>query len=347
MTTTDLPARIDDRPSVFISHRHDDARIADVLRSFIRRVTAGAVDVFQSSYEGSGPEIGKILSQELGRTLAEAELVLLLYTVADEHWSYCMWECGVAFDPRKEDTRIIVFQAGEAVPAPLNDRVRVRLNEEESVRGFVKKFMTDSNFFPRLSKAITRFNADSREVEEAGRQLFADLKVTVCTDPEEQWPASPLFLFEMPLDGTDTVRSLLQAGELDKAHAAIRAQCFIRDTDTYGAQLFGRRSVPPLQSLEAFVAAWRGGDSGLSALWAESLVKQLAKAICWEFPEPEWALIKSSRDQGWYAPVLCRVRKSPAKQCMQFEVQFLRFELDERGAPRVQLPLSVAAGPSA
>src|SRR6202043_3172076 len=171
MTSTDRPIRSDGRPSVFVSHRHDDARIADVLRSFIRRVTAGAVDVHQSSYEGSGPEIGKILSEELGHKLAESEIVLLLYTVADENWSYCMWECGVAFDPRKEDTRIIVLQAGGAVPAPLKDRVRVRLNEEESVRGFVKKFMTDANFFPRLSTAITRFNPDSREVEEAARQL--------------------------------------------------------------------------------------------------------------------------------------------------------------------------------
>jgi hypothetical protein len=330
---TQRPAR------VFISHRHDDARIAHVLRQFLRRVTAGAVEVFQSSYEGGGPEIGKILSQELGRELAEAELVLLIYTVADENWSYCMWECGVAFDPRMNDTRIVVLQCGQAIPAPLNDRVRVRLDQEESVHRFVKKFMTDADFFPRRQTPITRFGADSPEVEDAARELIAHLKPVASGESEEYWPAWPWLRFELPLERALEIRSMFRTGQSDDAYTAIRSECFIGDNDNYAVELFGTRRFETNQTLGSLVTDWEKKNAA-SSHWATSLLRQIAKAICWEFPDPEWAVFKRARESTFYAPILFSVRKSPGKQRMQFDVQFVRFDLDNK----TQLPKIQVAG---
>lgn len=55
------------KPQVFLSHRHADKETADIIRDFIRNYTGGRVNVFQSSYSGSGPEIEKILTEELGK----------------------------------------------------------------------------------------------------------------------------------------------------------------------------------------------------------------------------------------------------------------------------------------
>lgn len=328
---TEQPAR------VFISHRHDDARIAHVLRQFLRRATAGAVEVFQSSYDGNGPEIGKILSQELGRELAESELVLLIYTVADENWSYCMWECGVAFDPRMNDTRIVVLQCGQAIPAPLNDRVRVRLDQEESIRRFVKRLMTDADFFPRRQTPITRFGADSPEVEDAARELIARLRPVASGEPEEHWPAWPCLRFELPLERALEIRSMFQAGQSDDAYTAIRSECFIRDSDNYAVELFGTRRFEANQTLGALVDNWENRNAAPSH-WATSLLRQIAKAICWEFPDPEWAAFKRARQSAFYAPMLFFVRKLPGKQCMQFDVQFVRFDFDsETHLPKIQI----------
>jgi hypothetical protein len=52
--------RSDDKPVLFISHRHDDRAIADVLRRFIEARTGGRVVVFQSSTSGArGPKQGE------------------------------------------------------------------------------------------------------------------------------------------------------------------------------------------------------------------------------------------------------------------------------------------------
>lgn len=61
-------------------------------------------------------------------------MVLLIFTVPDEDWSYCIWETGVAFNPRKKDeTKIVVLQCGKNIPAPLSDKARVQISKKESV----------------------------------------------------------------------------------------------------------------------------------------------------------------------------------------------------------------------
>ena len=56
-TANVISLRADDKPVLFISHRHDDRAIADVLRRFIEARTGGRVRVFQSSSPGAkGPK---------------------------------------------------------------------------------------------------------------------------------------------------------------------------------------------------------------------------------------------------------------------------------------------------
>ena len=100
--------------NLFISHKHSDTRIAKVVADFVESRTLGQVSVHMSSDPRyKGPRLGKNINQELCTALYNCDVLLLLYTSADEDWSYCMFECGVATDPQSPRTNIIVFQWAE------------------------------------------------------------------------------------------------------------------------------------------------------------------------------------------------------------------------------------------
>lgn len=87
---------LDEKPVLFISHRHADRAIADTLRKFVQARTSGRISVYQSSSANAdGPKHGKNLSQELRQALWRAGAVILIYTNHEQNWSYCMWECRV------------------------------------------------------------------------------------------------------------------------------------------------------------------------------------------------------------------------------------------------------------
>src|SRR5215468_4421154 len=94
-------------PTIFISHKHADHSIADVIREFVERRSNREVTVFQSSSgESEGPELGRPLTNELKNALWKAGIVILIYTSEDQDWQWCMWECGVATNPHSPDTRV-------------------------------------------------------------------------------------------------------------------------------------------------------------------------------------------------------------------------------------------------
>src|SRR5262245_54449735 len=99
----------EDRPLLFISHKHADAAIAQVVASFIEDRSNGTVSVYlSSSPDFAGPKFGKNLNAQLRETLWQTRALILVYTSQDADWSYCMWECGVATHPQSPDTSIIV-----------------------------------------------------------------------------------------------------------------------------------------------------------------------------------------------------------------------------------------------
>ena len=69
------------QPLLFISHKHDDEAIASKVAKFVRTITGGQVDVYQSSTpEFEGPRVGKPLKDELRDALWRTDVVILVYT---------------------------------------------------------------------------------------------------------------------------------------------------------------------------------------------------------------------------------------------------------------------------
>jgi hypothetical protein len=118
------------RPLLFISHRHADREIADVIREFVTFRSAGDVVVHQSSSsDAAAPKIGRNINDELKRTLWRTDVLLLVYTRKDHDWDYCMWECGVAMHAESEDTNVIALQCGRQLPRVFADQVGVDMRD--------------------------------------------------------------------------------------------------------------------------------------------------------------------------------------------------------------------------
>ena len=103
---------LEQEPLVFVSHKHSDREIAETIARFIRNSSAGKVRVhLSSSPHFEGPRLGQAINGELKNALAITEVVILVYTTDTEDWSYCMWECGVATNPKDErPTSVVVVQ---------------------------------------------------------------------------------------------------------------------------------------------------------------------------------------------------------------------------------------------
>ncbi|MGH3911893.1 MAG: TIR domain-containing protein, partial [Pseudonocardiaceae bacterium] len=180
-----IPLRSDDKPVLFISHRHDDRAIADVLRRFIEARTGGRVVVFQSSSSSAkGPQQGENLRNELKRNLWDSSVIILVYTSNDQDWSFCMWECGLAQASGPTNTKAVVFQCTDQFPTPFADQVRVTVRNEQEIERFVNALLTQPAYFPTLGRAVTDFTAGTEPELEAAHELYSALQ-EVLPSPDE------------------------------------------------------------------------------------------------------------------------------------------------------------------
>jgi hypothetical protein len=140
------------KPRLFISHKHGDKAIANVLAEFIREKTAFQLNMHLSSdpkYEG--PRIGRNLNEQLRAALWRTDALILLYTTEDQDWSY---ECGVATDPAHPTSSIYVLQAGEDGPKVFMDTVRMNARKLDDLQRFVRDLLRGTDFFPHRQRAV-------------------------------------------------------------------------------------------------------------------------------------------------------------------------------------------------
>ena len=327
----------DDRPLLFISHRHADKDIADVFRKFINTYSGGRIRIFQSSAVGYSTSVGSSLNQELSEKLKAANVLILLYTSKEEDWSYCMWECGVALEP-SVPTKIIVFEFAGHSPAPFSDLVRVNARDRTSIHGFTQQLLTNPNFFPCSQAAIARhFSKNGEEVKNAADDLFQKLQAASPLDDyalPEEWNVWPFLGLEIQLQHQveiceqryrDEMRSAeletdaLSAIDLVQQHAVVTAG------DNALWQLFGSMGHRVGMTLKELTYIWQSKKTEPQLEWLEVLCLQIAEATQEQWMALKWAPIEGV-DNNCYIPVLTCVRKIPSQDCMQFDVYFYRFD---------------------
>lgn len=187
----------------FISHKHADSKIADVIKSFATMYSGGRIKVFQSSSSwADAPKVGRNLNKQLREALWKASVVILVYTSPEQEWNYCMWKCGVASHPQSPDTKLILFQCTGSSPALFSEQVNVNVKNLVDIQKFTNELLTDQNFFPELGEAVTQFQPSGQDVASAAADFSQKLQPVLPPekeDPSEDWPAYPYLQFELSM----------------------------------------------------------------------------------------------------------------------------------------------------
>jgi TIR domain len=316
--------------NLFISHKHSDTRIAKVLADFVETRALGQVSVHMSSDPRyKGPRLGKNINQELCAALYNCDVLLLLYTSADEDWSYCMFECGVATDPQAPRTNIIVFQCGADVPSPFADQLRVNVRDLKDLRKFTKAFFTDSGFFPKEEAALAP-NYPEDKCDEAARELYGKLAAPGILPPLEREPiedvrAWPLLRIEVALNDIDQIVQSDDSAAPEACRKLLLDKALITYSSSRAPILFGLDSLPPNMLFGGLVATQAAPASGAIPAWVESCVVQMLRVARRRLTNTRWESFTETNGDSIFTPIVTRMRRIPAEGRAQFDIYF--FEL--------------------
>ena len=319
-------------PKLFISHKHADRKIADVIREFVYQRTNREVGVYQSSAaDADAPEVGRVLTSELKEALWHSGVVILVYTTEDQDWQWCMWECGVATNPASPDTRIIVFQCSVQAPKVFQDSVRINAREQEDVLKFVKEFLTDKTFFPGFGGAIApKLNPVGDEVRNAADTLHEALAEVVPKSDVAEWAAQPLIQLQLPID---IVEKLSAEGRTQSEHAIQVADVTVVSfVDPQALKIFGMSELSPATKLSGLGMRWAEKVPGATVDWVRDIEAQVRRAARNEIPAIGWGYLQQTDGSTRYVPLLSRARRIPALRSLQFDVNLVPF--DEFAATR-------------
>jgi len=314
-----------DKPLIFISHKTTDSKIATVIANFIRDRTQNAVDVFLSSnWKFEGPRFGPGLNKELMTKLWKSNVLIFVYTSADQDWSYCLWECGVASDSGSPDTRMIVFQCGNDVPTPFVSDLRVDVRNPEHIRRFTKQLLKDP--LPSRTEALAPDIA-TETLETAALELFGNLEKVLpdIHDPVVEWPAWPFLRVELPQTEVKKLEKLEIANRTERmklSQEIVTQHAIVVKSDARVAQLFGLANLKDKLEFRELLQLWKEKFPTVDPTWFDSCCEQIRVGARMGFPVIHRTPMKAVGVDSEYTPVLSRVRRIPFGGSVHFDLYF-------------------------
>ncbi len=310
--------------SIFISHRHTDRQIAEVINNHLQLWGIPQNSIYQSSAAGgTGPKIGGTLTQDLKDALYRANAVLLVYTFADQDWSYCMWECGVATDPKSQSTKIVVFKTTDDIPKVFKDTILIGITERDILR-FTTQFHKEVGF---LSDESPAFAPDIGEeiLKRRSNDLYNDLSRVIPHRRREEMYRWDFFTLKLNSDSVERIKNQEQSE--DSKINIIQQES--EATFEFGAALqhFGFYTFVPELNFNHLVERWKAIIScreSIPQTWIKELCKEMLRAVENRRAQPTWELMKSDLyPDWWFYPVVNHVR-SNSDDSMEFQIYMYR-----------------------
>lgn len=314
-------------PIFYISCKQADLKIAAVMRDFIATRSNNEIEIIQprGASSADGVRLGKVLSDEIKQALWAAGVMLLIYTTADQDWSWCMWECGVATKPGSQETRIVVLQCGAEVPEVFADHVRVDARDRQSVLRFVSDFLTQPNFFPDWGRALApKLNTD--QVRAAATDLYEKLQAVLPKREAAEWLSQPTICLEVKADTADEALAAV------KQAAGFEQSVFVGAMDPRALNVFGLVRFEPGLSFATLIERWGELSAKSASEWTEDIREQVVRAAAREIPLPRWTQLQEARGAACYAPVLTRVCQLPARGVLQLFISLVPLDPGKTGS---------------
>jgi hypothetical protein len=238
--------------------------------------------------------IGEPLRPQLKQALAEAKLVLLIYTVSDADWEFCVWECGVATNPRDEtpDTRVALFQVGSQGTRVFEAEVVFKLCAEDIAK-FVDQFHRHKGFFrkdeafqPTIKPDILKRRTDALCSDLMGFSLPGEL------EERYRWDR---FTVRLRSNLVREIRECKGTNQSDKAVAEKTYDLLLKNgevADAFGQAVlhFGYTCGAKELTLAKLVARWCETVAGPSDPqgWIQELCEEMSRSIEDRPSKPSW-----------------------------------------------------------
>lgn len=328
---------------IFISHRTKDKEIATALRTTLENWGAGQDLVIQQSSDPKSSPVttGGNLREEIKIALSNADVVMLLYTENDKDWSYCMWECGVATNPRAKeqgelDTNIVVLQCLDRIPDVFEDHLWVQVNDE-GINKLTNDFHIREGFFPRHPGAFIP-NVTAETLKERSEQLLAKLEAAIAKKRQQQdepckmtpqWIRIYLALSLSENDIEIIRRTRDPEKSYDLIKGSIKSNCFVtKETDTHAYGHFDLADAKPRLTLWELFENWRSSqlakDFAHMDWYTELGIAMVRRVLYKQSLEVEVPLKSAKEQQTWYLPVINAFRAGNSGQDWEFRLELYR-----------------------
>lgn len=283
---------------IFISHRHDDSRIASALRKQLQSWGIPEESIFQSSSNKQSGKIGRSIKGDIRQFLEEAKLVILIYTHPEVNWDYCMYECGLATNPGSVQTNVIVFQCTASQPRVFNDELLIS-TDYDGIHRFTHQFHKKNDFFPGLPAYIPDFGEEGMSIR--SNSLFDALKPLLPSQAARndiRWGYFTLFL------SPEIKSAIKKPNSINESYEAcrdLRRHLFVSGADGFGLRHFGYQEYEPDLSLEKLVQRWNSNISSLveekdtarNMEWVTELEMEICRSVRNDSPQILWSPLKS------------------------------------------------------
>ena len=300
------------RPRLFISHRFDDKDAAKVVADRLEKISDQIKIYLASNPKFEGPRAGKSVNRQLAEALGTTSIVLLLFTVPDEDWSWCMWECGVATDPKDAvPTNVVTIQLSGKAPKVYSETLMVAADDQDSVLAFVNQLCTDAKFFPDLGAALTTRKQNDPFVREQAQALFEELAPYTATADvveETRWGGFRISVAANHLKPVKESKEAVSGQGLD----ALLKSASISNLKGAGLEHFGYTALEDDMTLSTLRKRWeaeRGEVLVENRPWTEILAEEIWRIVTKRKTNLTWEPFHSLKEYGlWAYPIIYQYR---------------------------------------
>jgi hypothetical protein len=182
-----------DRFTIFLSHKKCDEKIAKELRSILRK-PCGKLDIKLMEEIPKGED----WRQWIKANLAEADMLLLLYTDPTLDWNWCLFEAGIFTGSNLAALkRVVCVHDGKSIDLPDQiNHLQGVVATEEDVTGFLRSLyvntVKDWHFHEALAEQVIE------NKEEALNDLAKRVVALLRRDPIERKPYGEQISIKIP-----------------------------------------------------------------------------------------------------------------------------------------------------
>jgi len=304
------------RPLVFISHRHHDAEIAKAIADWIMASSLNKIDVFLSSDGLRGTEVARSITEQIRRKVADAAVLIAVYTDQEADWAWVMFEIGIGMDPTTPQTNVVVIQCGDDFPTVLSEFKRIRVSEESDRISLARDFLT-TDFFPTHPGWRLATTSSEDFVREQAANLWSKLDKFIPPPPlGRDWSLHPKIRVEIPLSEVGALHPI-DAARLDGLRLLVRERAkVVWEDDTRTVFTLMTLVGSTLAQLEAALSI-QNQDG-----WIESCVDHLTRCLVGHRPTEPMKQVFTTSGEG-YQPLVISTQHKRFDRVGRFEILFV------------------------